>query len=370
MTTQIPSTTVIDAISSAWGIDLVPVGCSHCQKTYLLPSNRVGQFCPNCAAGPLTPQPVRTRPEPPELALPFQQTRESIRPTLEHFVNDLWLRPADFNLEAILGRIVPVYLPVWLVDSTVKGIWQAEAGFNYQVKSARETYQSGEWRSKEVVETRSNWETRTGTVERSYQNISTPALRNHASLFAELGGMDFHKSQVYRPEQILQAALQVPDVTPEEAWPVARTAFERAAEEECRTAASADHIRNFRIDAGYSNLNWTQLLIPVYASYYSDDDGRPHTLLINGQTGKVSGVRIASQRKGWRMAAIAASAAVAIFILSLVCFSLAVIFPPASALGVLGVIAALALGIFAIVPAVYPWQWNRKVQDPKVIATS
>jgi hypothetical protein len=40
--------------------------------------------------------------------------------------------------------------------------------------------------------------------------------------------------------------------------------------------------------------------------------------------------------------------------------------PPAGALGILFILLAFILGIAAIVPAAWPWQWNRGQQDQKV----
>jgi uncharacterized membrane protein len=72
----------------------------------------------------------------------------------------------------------------------------------------------------------------------------------------------------------------------------------------------------------------------------------------------VAGPRRASQRKGWQLAGISAALAALSFLVGLFTFLLAVPFPPAAALGALLLILAFALGVFAIFPVVWAWQWN------------
>jgi hypothetical protein len=119
-------------------------------------------------------------------------------------------------------------------------------------------------------------------------------------------------------------------------------------------------VRRFTLHAGYANLHWTQLLLPVYTTLYAADDGAPQVIFINGQTGAISGRRLASQRKGWQLAGISAALAAGLFLLSLLCFAAAVLVPPLAALGILGIIVAFGVGLFAIIPAVWPWMWNSK----------
>jgi hypothetical protein len=117
-------------------------------------------------------------------------------------------------------------------------------------------------------------------------------------------------------------------------------------------------VRRFSIRARYQSLCWTQLLLPVYTTLYTADDGSPRMVFINGQTGAISGPRLASQRKGWQLAGISAAIAAGIFLLSLLLFAAAALAPPLAALGILGVIVAFGVGVFAVVPAVWPWWWN------------
>lgn len=355
----LPQPQVIDADASVWGAPLQPAGCPACRRVFLVEAARLGQICPNCANGKLQAQPALLRPEAPELLAPFRYARPNLRPGLEKFVKEVWLRPEDFEADKLLQRAVPIYWPMWLLDSDVVGNWQAETGFDYQVESSQESYASGGWKTREVVETRIRWEPRTGQIQRHYDNVSAPALSEQQRLLKLVGQYQLDQAAAYQPEQVKGAVLRVPDLPPESAWPLAQVNLDEAAEAECQQAASAQHIRNFTVHAEYQSLHWTQMLLPLYVTWYTDDQGQPHPLYLNGQSGVIGGTRLASQKKGWQWAGILLAVAAVVFILALLFAGLGLVFPPSMILGILLGILAIVVACAAIVPAAWPWQWNR-----------
>ena len=358
-TPTLPQSQVVEETAAIWGTGLHPAGCPACQRVYLVEDSRLDKPCPLCARAKLQAQPALFRPEAPELMWPFRYEINQLRPRLEKFVSEVWLRSDDFDIGNLLQRAAPIYWPVWLVDADVVGDWQAEAGFDYQVKSSQESYGKGGWSTREVVEGRIRWEPRAGQIRRRYDNIAAPALSEQNRLLKLTGPYKYDQAHPYQPEQLRGALLRVPDLPPESAWPLAQAQLDEAAGEECRQAAGAQHIRNFLLRADYESLHWTQQLLPVYVTWYRDDDGNPRMVYINGQNGTIGGTRLASQKKGWKLAGVVLLVAALIFLAALF-FGLVGVFFPASMLlaGLLGVLSML-VACLAIVPAVWPWQWNR-----------
>lgn len=347
-----------------WGLALQPAGCPSCKRVFLVQPGRTGQPCPACFHGKLEGQPAPVRPEPPELLVQFRKGRSDLQQILAGFVSGVWLHGNDFTAESLMRRMRPIYLPMWLVDCDVSGGWQAEAGFDYQVKSSQESYREGRWISRDVVETRTRWEPRMGQMARHYDNLAAPALNDHQSLMVNLGEYRLNQCVPYQPGQVGTADIRVPDLQPEHAWPIASANVVRAAGEDCRKATGAEHARQYQLNPAYSSLNWTQLLLPMYITYYTGDDGQPQAVMVNGQTGAVSGLRLASQKKGWRLAGILESVAITIILLGLA----ASIIPPFIPLGILMVLVGFGLALFGIIPAAWPWQWNRGQQPHKVVS--
>ena len=369
METQAPQVTLGETTQEIWGLSLQAAGCPPCGQVHLLPGEMRGQICPNCAGAEMQPQPAPLRREPPEKMLPFQVQQAALQAIFGQFARGVWLRPNELNPETLLQRAVPVYVPMWLVDSDLDGSWQAEMGFDYQVKSSQEMYAGGNWQTREKIETRVRWEPRLGQVQIHYDNAAVPALSNHQQIRAQVGAYKLASARPYDPRQVGSAALRVPDQDTGQAWPQARDALEAHLSGDCLQAAGAQHLRRFTTRIDYRGQNWTQLLLPLYFSWYRDDDGVRRPVYVNGQSGQIGGVRLASQRKGWQWAGITAAVAVAIFLLALLGFALAAIFPPAAVVGAVLALIALLVGVGAIVPAVWPWQWNRRQVGVKVRET-
>ncbi|MCG2784894.1 MAG: hypothetical protein L6461_07280 [Anaerolineae bacterium] len=201
-TPTLPQSQVFEAADSPWGGSLQPAGCPACQRVYLVEAIRMEQTCPGCVKGKLQAQPALLRPEAPELLAPFRYPLSSLRPALEKFVNEVWLRSEDFDTDKLLQRAAPVYWPMWLVDGDIAGHWQAETGFDYQVKSSQESYGDQGWKTREVVETRIRWEPRAGQIRRHYDNLVTPALREQKRLLKLAGNYQREQAMAYQPEQV------------------------------------------------------------------------------------------------------------------------------------------------------------------------
>jgi len=359
VTSNIPKSEIIQETSQAWNSQLVPAGCPSCHKVFLVNPARK-QLCPGCAIGQLISQPISLRPEPPERLIPFQIKLPELRNLFTEFTKGIWLAPDDFTPSSLVERSVPVFLPFWMVDSDVNGHWKAEVGFNYEVKSSQEYYYNGQWRNREIIETRIRWEPRLGRLMRHYDNVTVPALSNIEHLEDLIGGYKDQEAIPYSANELSTVAVQVPDLEPESVWPLAQSSLNAAAAMDCQKAASGQHIRNFSLDARYDRLNWSQLLVPLYVTHYHDDSGKPNLVYIHGQTGKISGPRLTSQRKGWMFAGSMAAIAIVLVILGLLASAAGAALPPLLPLGMIGIIFGLILIILAIITAAWPWQWNRR----------
>ncbi len=88
----------------------------------------------------------------PERVLPFRINQAKLSSIYANVVSRVWIKPEDLTSESLLRNTRPVFWPLWLVDSDVQGHWQMEAGFDYQVESAKEYYNGGQWQSSKEIE--------------------------------------------------------------------------------------------------------------------------------------------------------------------------------------------------------------------------
>jgi len=358
----------IQTAGNIWGtLDFQAAGCANCQKAYLIKAPPdAAVLCPSCCVANLAAQPVYLRREPPELIIPFHLKAENIRTALEKFINEVWLRPDDCNIDILVQRIRPVFFPMWLIDCDIYGAWEAEAGFTYHVKSSQEFFSHGQWQTREEIEERVRWEKRVGQISRRYENIPVPATQDYPDLIRQIGTYTLDTAQPFQPEWVNADIIRVPDEPNQNSWYTAQSILDKKAAQECQQAAGAQYQRSFSLTAEYRSPNWTQLLLPVYITYYTADNGQRQQIFINGQTAKVGGVRLASQRKGWQLAGIALGIALLLAVLGALAMFIAPLLPPVGIIGIIFLFLALCAGVAAIIPVVYPWQWNRRQLPYKI----
>jgi hypothetical protein len=361
-----PAIELIEEDQTLWHTDRGPAGCVHCHRVFLVPPDYRGVICPICRKGALEAQPVIMRPSRPERVLPFQVTKQDLLPIYQQFVSGVWIKPADFNPETLLKNTRPIFWPLWLVDSDINGGWQMEAGFDYQVESSKEVFAGGGWQSRVQIENRVRWQLRVGTLTNHVDNVVTPALEEHDNRQRMTGAYQLEQGKDFDPHLLGGAFLELPDIPPEDAWPLARPNFDQTLAQICRKAAGAQHLRNFSMKADFSNQNWTEFFLPIYATHYTDDEGNPQVLVVNGQTGAIHGPRLASRQRGGHIAGIIAAIAGGLFMLAMIALLLTMVLPWASIIAVfLGVLGFGAV-IFAILTAVWPGQWNRNQVGPRI----
>ncbi len=362
-----PTEEIIEENQTLWHTDRQPAGCSHCHRVYLVAPAYRGASCPLCRQGALEAQPAHMRTAQPEKILSFRVSRKDLLPTYQKFVSGVWIKPEDFNPESLLQNTRPVFWPHWLVDSDVTGSWEMEAGFDYQVESAKEVYNNGRWESRKQIENRVRWEPRVGMMNTRVENVVTPALEEHENRLQMTGNYHLKRGTDFDPTLLGGAFLELPDIPPEDAWPLARPHVDKSLAEVSKKAAGAQHFRNFSMTARFSNQNWTEFFLPMYTTYYTDDEGQPQIVIINAETGTIRGPRLASRKRGARIAWTMAAVAGALFLLALIGLLLTFAIPPMGLIaGLLGLLG-LGVSVFAIVTAVWPAQWNRKQTGPRVV---
>jgi hypothetical protein len=361
-----PSTPIIEESQTLWDTDRQPAGCTHCQRGFLVQELFLNTVCPLCRQGKLEPQPLRMRLEQPEQVLPFRINQHKLHAIYENFVSEVWIKPDDFTSDLLLKRSIPVFWPLWLVDSDISGSWQMEAGFDYQVESTKEIFASGQWQSQKNIETRVRWEPRLGKISTHVSNVAVPALTDHQNRQQMTGQYAIDQANAFDPTQLGNALMEIPNLPPEDAWPLAKPQVDKTAAKICANAAGAQHLRHFTLKATDDNLTWTQFFLPLYATFYTDDEGQPQSLIVNGETGAIHGPQLASRKKGLQIAGILAGGSGLLLVLALIGLLLTAVFPPAgifaAVIGVLGI----GLGISAIIPAVWPGQWNRKQESARI----
>ncbi|NHZ72068.1 MAG: hypothetical protein GWP17_03170 [Aquificales bacterium] len=348
--------------TDSWGENMALSHCQVCDGNFIVSLTVETDMCPYCGQSVLTyfdeEEDAPVYAQAPEQMLPFSVPRERLQQNVTKFAKKSWFAPADLTPQNLNGRLQPLYLPVWLVDASAKAQWQAEVGFDYQIVSHREKYGSSGWQSEKIKETKVRWEPRVGNLQRRYDNRPAPALEEHAQWRKLLGNFRTESPEPYQAESVAGVMVRLPNRPPDDAWPDAEASLKTAAVAECRQAAGADHIREFRWSATYSDPHWTQLLVPLFATYYRDDDDWVRMVYVHGQTGELVGQRRASLKKARRYSTIIGIGAVILFALSLILAAIGFFESSVLPWAGMGFMAAVGLGITAVLPLLIAYSIN------------
>ena len=343
--------------------------CEACDWSFLVPADETMPVCPHCQQAVLTAvdHAAAGAQAETELAAPFSVADVDLGRGLQRFASGFLFRPPDLTAGNLRSRLQRVYLPRWLVDCDVQAEWRADAGFNYQVVSHEDEFSdtSKAWQSREVRETRVRWEPRVGRLTRRYENVVAPAMEEDDALRKRLGDFDLTFTTPVNGRLPDAALIRTANRTPDDAWADAVPAIRQRAVAECRNACQANHLREFDWSPQFADQHWTQLLLPVYASHYRDERNIAHAVLIHGQTGKAYGRRQASLRPARNLSLALGALAVLALVASLLMVLLSSLDGAEllRGLGLMGVLAAMSLGILAVFPVAYVWIFNR-MQPP------
>ena len=350
--------TTANDLTTTWGRQLQPAVCDHCDWTFLLADDK-SRTCPHCFKGELQPFDDDLEHLPstvaPEIILPFEADKVRMMATIAQFAGSIPLHPEDLSAQNLVDRTRKIYWPMWLVDADVKAQWKAEFGFKYDVKSHRTSYQNGQWHTQEVLESHADWEPRVGMMVKRLDNVPAPALEEHRVIVRQTGQYDDKKGKPYASDMLEQTAIRLPGRSTEDSYGDAEIGFKKRAASTCCKAAEGDDVRNYEWQHSLENLNWTQLLLPVYTTYYKDDDDNVRIVWINGQNGFISGSKRASLKRGQQILTLGWIAASIIAVLGIV-----LSFLGNSGLLMGGLILGAIVGVGSIVPYANAWQFNEQ----------
>lgn len=212
------------------------------------------------------------------------------RRRLQAFVSGVSFPSGGLVSDNTAARLALVFLPSWRLRVDACGVFRVEAGFETEVKGLVETYSLGRWSAREVVEPGLHWEPRVGRVRRTYDEVEVPGHEAHTAITHLVGTAWPAPVEVDR----VVAPVLLPDRAPPEPWPLAFEELRRRVGEDVRLASAAAEVRAVELELDPEQARWTWALLPVWVTWYRDEDGRLHRLWVHGTSGVVGGPRMAS----------------------------------------------------------------------------
>lgn len=293
-----------------WDDGLLLASCNNCGISLMQPADMMSQSCVHCGAVMIEQiDPEVDRPPhlaPPELVLSLKQERKHAGYEIKKWVSKFYFPPADLVTEKLNQRLRLVYVPAWLMDTTLETSWMADAGFDYDVVSSREKLRGSSWSTEQVTRTKKDWEGRAGKLTLHYDNLPADAIEDELHFWnlvqlRKSGDRFVQAAAPYAQREAEPAAFVLPSRIPADAVNDMLPVLMERAKSDVQAACRADQVRNFNWAPKIEEQNWTQMLIPVWSTWYLDEDDRTRMVFLNGVTGHGWGEKIPSMKRTWQV---------------------------------------------------------------------
>jgi hypothetical protein len=211
------------------------------------------------------------------------------------------MTPGSLRQLARVADFSPILIPYWTFDSWTTASWRAEVGRTVRTKNS----------------TRVVWRWESGTVKKCFDDLLiSGTTRLSQRLLGQIQRYNLKDLIEYEPKFLAGQQAQAYDLPLDSAWGLARQTMREQTRDACMKRASTKKIRNFSMNLDFSDESWRYILLPVYVAAYHYQ-GIQYQVIINGQTGAISGQRPADWLKIWLAALAAFSPAILLGLIGL-----------------------------------------------------
>jgi ribosomal protein L37E len=304
--------------SHNWDVDRKEMACQNCGALTSVPVENLTHTCHFCGSNKViqreAPQDVLR----PRFLIPFKFEAANCAAIARTWLGSSWMVPKSLQSAATLANFTAVYLPFWTFNATTSAAWKAEVGH----QETERYFSNGEW--KERIVTRWRWES--GNVRLKIEDLLVEGTGRLSTLLLEkIKNFELSALTAYEPDFLAGLQAQAYDIPLEKAWDSGRQAMREQTRQACLKQASTSQVRNFSMNLDFNDESWRYILLPVYLNTYHFEN-KTFQMMVNGQTGAISGQRPVDWNKVW--------------------LAIAALLSPGLFLGLVGLVtAALGIGI-------------------------
>ena len=276
-----------------YGIERREMVCQSCGATTSVPADHLAHACAFCGSNKVLQRVPEEDGVRPSFLVRFQRTPEECRKISTEWLGSSWMTPSDLAKLAATDAFSPVYLPYWTFDAITAAAWKAQVGHTVTERYYNPSTKSWDTR------TRIDWRWESGRVRLNMDDVLLPGTRRLSALhLGKINVFDMRGLVTYEPSYLAGMQALRYDIDLETSWEAARYTMREKTRDACRKQASTSMIRNFSMSLDFADESWRHILLPVYIAAYRYAN-QSYQVLINGQTGTISGQRPVDWNKVW-----------------------------------------------------------------------
>ena len=294
----------------------VDISCGGCGASLHVFAHHRTTQCPFCASPNVIERPHETSPDP-TFVIGFVINQRRAAELVQDWMKSAGLFARSDFKDAAAELTRGVYLPAYLYGAVADSDYVVEIGENYTVT---ESYTSTNSQGRTVRRTRRKTKTEWRPLEGSHSCyiddviVSASRVVKNSSLEA-IEPFDLRALRRYTPTMVSGWIAANPSRTQDQCFHLAHQESMRIVEKKLQQFMPGDRYRDLKYHTHFSNQIIDFVLLPVWSFAVKYHSEKPEvSILVNGQTGKVSG-RIPTSGFKVTIAAVVALLLVAIFAL-------------------------------------------------------
>jgi DNA-directed RNA polymerase subunit RPC12/RpoP len=254
-----------------WAESQTQVTCEQCGVTILLPPGQTADVCPYCAANRfITSSSLVEMVDPKAIGL-FKIDRAQAGDGIKAWLGKGLLIPDNLTTQQSEMQLHPAYYPFWIFEGTLEVPWFCDVNVG----------------TRRMPE----WEAHSDSEFELFKDIVIPGLRKMPQAdLAAIEPFDLDELIAFSPDCLAGWVALTYDFPLADASLRARELVQKKVTRSLSNRVETNHPkRNFSTGAGkWSGLTYKLALLPIFLGNYVFQ-GKRYRLMVNGQTGKVSG---------------------------------------------------------------------------------
>ncbi|HEY8447675.1 MAG TPA: hypothetical protein VIL01_11270 [Thermomicrobiales bacterium] len=289
--------------------------CKNCGATTAAVAQGTSIRCPFCGsehviAGPDDPEVPK-----PEALIPFSFPDTEVERVYRAWLGEGFFRPKDLRDKAVTHKLQAVYVPVWECRGRAISRWTATAGYDREVEEQVATTENGKPATQTRTTTVTDWRPAGGQHEGEYERVLVSGSKGlPQDWLARLGDYDWGALVSYRQDFLLGREVELSALDRTAALERAKKQIESKERDTCSRLVPGSRHKDLRVDTQVTDLAARLLYLPAWLAAFGYN-GKTYQLVVNGQSGKVSGeAPVAKGRVAVVIAAIVAVIAVIVLL--------------------------------------------------------
>jgi DNA-directed RNA polymerase subunit RPC12/RpoP len=271
---------------SGLGIESKTFHCKTCGAKTAVNIQEVVIRCSFCGSENINQEAFDSKIIKPFGVLPFSLVKTKAIDIFKEWIGNGWFHPNNLKNLAQLSKIEGVYIPFWTYDAHTDSNWTADAGYYYYVTVS---YIDSKGNRQERQEKRIRWVPASGYYQHWFDDILVIASHGiQQNRIQKIYPFELEKVVNYKPEYLLGWKAEVYTDDVKTGFATAEKIMDDYIYQECAKMIPGDTYRNLRVYTHKYNITFKHILLPVWVAAYQYN-GKSYQVVINGQTGKISG---------------------------------------------------------------------------------